>query len=138
MHLPYIFIFVFIFFVLHKSEEKNIPVGDENDVTKNGEDNYFDVDLDNLSLLPNPMELYEYINGEDNKINVKPFNNLKGALKKRNLTKETFLELYKSALSHFDIDGYTFLMEKVMSKEYGNKFLQKKKKKTSYTHIVII
>lgn len=83
MHLPYIFIFVFIFFVLHKSEEKNIPVGDENDVTKNGEDNYFDVDLDNLSLLPNPMELYEYINGEDNKINVKPFNNLREVIRAR-------------------------------------------------------
>ncbi|KEG01599.1 hypothetical protein YYE_03697 [Plasmodium vinckei vinckei] len=153
------YIFILIFFFLYISEGKDVTVvegengtihdkdsstkqdedssikQDEDSSTKQDEDNYFDVDLDNLSLLPNPMELYEYINSEDSKIRVKPFSNLKGGLKKRNLTKETFLELYKSALSHFDIDGYTFLMERVMNKEYGNKFLQKKKKKNElYPH----
>ncbi|CRG94447.1 conserved Plasmodium protein, unknown function [Plasmodium gallinaceum] len=119
-------------------EKKNI--NQSNDEKNEENDDYFDVGVENLSLFPNPDELYNFLSTEkigigEDYLNNKMFKNLKGTLRNKKITKENFLELYKSALSNFDVDGYTFLMEKIMQKEYNERFTQKiKKLNESYAH----
>ncbi|SBS82121.1 conserved Plasmodium protein, unknown function [Plasmodium malariae] len=140
---------------IQRTEKENVDSSEHSG--DDGMDEYFNVDVEELSLFPDPNELYDFLMEEKKEENGKssrststdsrdssgngsssgssrslPRNktleNLKGAIKSGNLTREHFLQLYKSALSHFDVDGYTFLMQKIMHKEYNERFAQKVKR----------
>ncbi|GAW79367.1 hypothetical protein, conserved [Plasmodium gonderi] len=102
------------------------------------------VDLDGLVNFADPNELYKFLTedtdgSEESKSRNNSFSNLKGAIKGSNMKKEIFLTLYKSALSHFDVDGYNVFMENIMTEKRHNndEFLERRKRKKynrSYPH----
>ncbi|VWU51515.1 conserved protein, unknown function [Hepatocystis sp. ex Piliocolobus tephrosceles] len=109
----------------------------------NNNESYEDIDIGSLSILPEPDELYNFlINEEMNENEKNNFINNPSIVKdskktiiKQKISKSYFLELYKQALSYFDIDGYNFLINKVMHKDYNNRFVQKTKRlNMSYVH----
>lgn len=97
-------------------------------------DNITEDDEHNTTLFPKAEELYTFLTTEEMKgKNRNIFNHLKGSVIKNKMTKATFLDLYKSAMKHFDIDGYTFLLKTVMHKNYNDRFVEKVKKVNEYT-----
>lgn len=129
------------------SEESNDKKADTNEsnTSEDEKHEFFEPTLDQMSLLPDPDELYEFLFTEDESQveQNKMIQNVKATIEKgggsstsyKRFPKETFVQLYDSALEHFDIDGYSFLMETIMQKNYGDRFTQKvKKMNESYAH----
>ncbi|SOV75178.1 conserved Plasmodium protein, unknown function [Plasmodium sp. gorilla clade G3] len=97
-------------------------------------DSMTDDDEHITTLFPEAEELYTFLTTEEIKgKNRNIFNHLKGSIIKNKMTKATFLDLYKSAMNLFDIDGYTFLLKTVMHKNYNDRFVEKVKKVNEYT-----
>lgn len=91
-------------------------------------------DFEKLTMFPDPNDMYVFLFSEDegdlNKESIlhnKIFEKMKGKFKNTKMDKATFLELYKTSLHNFDVDGYNFLMEKILHKNYNERFVQKVK-----------
>ncbi|SOV13183.1 conserved Plasmodium protein, unknown function [Plasmodium sp. gorilla clade G2] len=100
----------------------------------NLKDSITDDDEHSTTLFPDAEELYTFLTTEEIKgKNRNIFNHLKGSVIKNKMTKTTFLDLYKSAMNVFDVDGYTFLLNTVMHKHYNDRFIEKVKKVNIFT-----
>ncbi|SBS81091.1 conserved Plasmodium protein, unknown function [Plasmodium ovale curtisi] len=97
---------------------------------KGEEDEYVEADKEILSLFPDPDELYDFL------VNEQIGKNTGDGKNEKMMSRENFHKLYKSALEHFDVDGYFFLMNQILNKDYGERFSQKRKRSSneSYPH----
>lgn len=111
------------------TDENNSFDNYDKDPNSENEDAY--EEIEKLTMFPDPNDMYAFLfSANENDVNKesilhnKMFEDLKGKFKDTKMDKQTFLEIYKTSLQNFDVDGYNFLMEKIMHKNYNQRFVQ--------------